>query len=430
MHSDNSRFDLESYTVGRNSLSTNKMRFFAKRSILLIALIGIVFAFAKSEQFGRSRTKIVSLDFSPDGKKLAVARNHAIEHLDADYEMYLADFSRSIHVLDTESGVSKELLRQPIPTEKVGDKEWLRILGQRPDYDKKLLPFSPIQFLNSGKLAVFDFATQNVEAIDVDSTTREPFVKLQPALKRPSLTPGWFRVLPDEQSIMLEDSQLNLLRYRIESGELGEMRPLGDPFYMNTQNLSLGPFIDLRILGRIFQTPRPIYGSCRHPQQSELAVATISQVCIVKFDGRIPKRFIAHMKIGSTVQYFPDGKKMVALFHDLMRFYDMEAKKMIEVVTNEEKFMTAFAISPDSKKFATGDNHGIVRIWDADTLELASVVKIDATWQLDWRVPYVLGFAWGMIAIVTYGFQPFKRRRPQFDVAESELIETPASLGG
>ncbi len=430
LHSDNSSFDLESYTVGRNSLSTNKMRFLAKRLILLIALIGIVFAFTRSEQFGRSKTKIVSLDFSPDGKKLAIARNHAVEHLDADYETYLADFSRSIHVLDIESGRSKVLLRQPIPMERVGDEEWLRILGQRPDYEKQLLPFSPVQFLKSGKLAVIDFAEQSVEEFDVETNRCAPLVKLQPATQGRLFTQGWFRVMPDEQSLMLEDSELNLLRYRIQSGELGEQLPLGEPFYMNTQNLSLGPFIDLRILGRIFQTPRPIYGSCRHPQQSELAVATVSQVCIVKFDGRIPKRFIAHMKIGSTVQYFPDGKKMVALFHDLMRFYDMEAKKIIKVVSNEEKFLTAFAISPDSKRFATGDNHGVVRIWDADSLEMTSAVKIDGKWQLDWRVPYVLGFAWGMIAIITYGFEPFKSRRPQFGAPESELLETQASLEG
>jgi WD40 repeat protein len=405
------------------------MRFLAKRTILLISLIGIVFAFTKSEQFGRSRIKIVSLDFSPDGKKLAVARNHAVEHFDADYQTYLADFSRSIHVLDLASGVSSELLREPIPVDRVGDEEWLRILGQRPDYEHPLLPFSPVQFLKTGKLAVFDFGTQSVEAFDVDSATRELLVKLQTVPGEKTLTPGWFRVLPDEQSVLVEDSQLDLFRYRIESGALGEPMPLGEPFYMNTQNLSLGPFIDLRILGRLFQTPRPIFGSSCHPQRSELAVATVSQICIVKFDGRIPKRLIAYMKIGSTVQYFPNGKRIVALFHDLMRFYDLEAKKLIAVVTNDEKFMTAFAISPDSTKFATGDNHGVVRIWDADTLKLASVIKLDGTWQLDWRVPYVLGFAWGLIAIITYGFEPFKRKRPQLGLPESELIETPASLG-
>lgn len=428
-HSDNSSFDLESYTVCRNSLSTNKMRFLAKRTILLIALIGIIFAFTRSEQFGRSRTKIVSLDFSPDGKKLAVSRNLAVEHLNADYETYLADFTRSIHVLETESGASHELLRQRIPVESVEDEEWLRILGQRPDFERQMLPFSPVQFLKSGKLAVFDFDTQCVEAIDVESKKREQFVRLLPEPSGKQLTLGWFRVMPDEQSVLVEDSALDLSRYQITNGELGELLPPGDPFYMNTQNLSLGPFVDLRILGRLFLTPRPIYGSCRHPQKSELAVATVSQICIIKFDGRIPKRFIAYMKIGSSVQYFPDGKKIVALFHDLMRFYDMEAKKLIKVVSNDEKFLTAFAISPDGKKFATGDNFGVVRIWDSDSLELASVVKIDATWQLDWRVPYVLGFAWGMIAIITIGFEPFWRTRPQFGMAEGDVIETPASVG-
>ena len=113
-----------------------------------------------------------------------------------------------------------------------------------------------------------------------------------------------------------------------------------------------------------------------------------------------------------------------------MRFYDMEAKKMTEVVTNQEKFMTAFAISPDSQKFATGDNHGVVRIWDADNLELVSAVKIDGTWQLDWRVPYILGFAWGLIAIITYGFEPFKRERPEFGATDDGVLKSQASLEG
>ena len=375
------------------------------RVILLLSLIAIAFLFTRSEQLGTLESKVVSLDFSPDGRKIAVAMNHALWKYDDQYKKKLDDFTRRISLIDLETDEYQVVYSEPIPVEGEIDyvEEWLRILVQRPNYDSDLMPYSPVQFLaNTNRLAYYNFETGSVETYDIDSGESRFLIKLEHAQGKRELTKGWFIIPPDGLSIFVEDTDLQLHRYGLDTESLEVKLPLGEPFYVNSQNLSWGPFIDLRVLGNI-QQPTPIYGASRNPIGQELAVSTVLQICFVKFDGRIPRRLLSHrLEVGSTILYSPDGKLMAAVHRDIIRFFSVDQQKTLKVVNNAERLISAFAVSPDSRYFATGDNYGKIRIWDTKNFELLATHSFNIDWRVHWLVPYGALFAWILYFIATF----------------------------
>ncbi len=382
------------------------------RVFLLLSLIGIAFLFTRSEQFGTLESKVVSLDFSPDGKHLGVAMNHALWNYDEEYRKKLSNFSRRVNLIDLESDKKTVIHSELVPVDaEIDYLEWSRILGQRPNYDDEeagLLPFSPIQFFAStNRLAYFNFENDAIETYDIDSGTTKFLITPRRKRANKKLTPGWFVIPPDGLSIIVEDEEFEIHRYRLDSDQLEVKLPLGEPFYMDSQNLSLGPFIDLRVLGGL-REPRPIYGASRNPNEQELAVATVLQICFVNFDGKIPRILMSRrLEVGSTILYSPDGQLMAAIHRDVIRFFS--DKMSIKAISNADKFVTAFAFSPDSTRFATGDNDGTIRVWDTKTFDLLSTHSFNLDWRVHWLLPFFAGFSWLLWFIATYGMKQKKK---------------------
>lgn len=391
------------------------------RILLLLSLIGIVFTFVKSEQFASGTTKITSLDYSADGKWLAVGQNHALEKVTESNQPYLGELSRSVFVVNAETRRSHELIREPLPLERIGDPEWLRILGQLPSYDGPKLPFSPVQFLpESKKLAVFKFETNSIDAFDLDTKSSEVLCAFPTDSE---FTLGWFRVVDDEISVIVEGDDLELSRYLMKEGKLDEQLPLGRPFYSNSVQLSLGPFLPVRMLPHQLKLPSPTYGVSLHPERDELAISSVLQVLLLDFSGEKIDKLYNKMKIGSIAVYQPNGKRMLSVFHNIIRIIDLDKLATVARITHEEKMITALAMLPDSSRFATGDNSGVVRIWDGETGDLVSKIRLGASWMVDWRVPYFLGFVWATVAFLVIGIGSARRGQRQSQNRRDEQSE-------
>jgi WD40 repeat protein len=78
---------------------------------MFVTLVAILLTFLRAEGCGRSFTKIGSVEFSPDGKRLVVARYNA---RDANVSMkaWWSDVSRTISIVNVESGTVERVLEQ------------------------------------------------------------------------------------------------------------------------------------------------------------------------------------------------------------------------------------------------------------------------------------------------------------------------------
>ena len=370
------------------------------RCVFLLSLVAIGFLFSRSEQFGKLESKVVSLDFSANGDWLAVSTNHALWDYDEEYARELSDFARKLHLVNLSDRTVKVFHEEPIPLgedTEISFEEWGRILGQRPNYEMGVLPFSPVQFVGD-QLVFVDFSSNQISGLDIHSSELT-HVSSFPASG--SWTLGWFLMLDSGDSVIFEDDEFQLHQFSIEDGMVGEI-PMCEPFYVDSQNLSLGGFVDLRMLGEISE-PRPIFGASCHPQKNELAVATVLQICFMRFDGSIPRRLMSHrLEVGSMIHYSPDGELMAAVHEDIVRFFSSRDRKTKIVITNAEQPITSFAWSPDNRFFATGDNLGTVRVWDVSTFELLASHNLVGDWRVHWFVPYLCGFVWTMLAIASF----------------------------
>jgi WD40 repeat protein len=86
--------------------------------------------------------------------------------------------------------------------------------------------------------------------------------------------------------------------------------------------------------------------------------STITKERIAVFDG--------HNDQISSLQFSRDGKQVASTSHDsTFRIWDCTAKKQVAVIADTGAL--TFLLSPNKQDAASGDNNGLVRIWDIQT---------------------------------------------------------------
>ena len=66
-----------------------------------------------------------------------------------------------------------------------------------------------------------------------------------------------------------------------------------------------------------------------------------------------------------AAEFFPDGRTLATAGGDgLVRFWDIYAGKMKNVLAGNTARIWSIAFSPDGKTLATGSADGVVRLWN------------------------------------------------------------------
>jgi len=110
------------------------------------------------------------------------------------------------------------------------------------------------------------------------------------------------------------------------------------------------------------------------PDEAQIASCSGSSICIWDVEtGGMLVGPMDHHDVILEIAYLPDGKRLVVSVEDDVRILDVEmGEPVFESLQGHTSSAYCVAVSPDGKWIASGSEDGTVRIWRAETGELAT----------------------------------------------------------
>ena len=386
--------------MGVRLLRLAMANFTTRRAVLAVTLALILLAFFWSEGCGPRYERISSLAFSPDGKRLAVAK-HDARDANNPLKGYLVNVCRTVSVLRVPS----------LRTESVVEQD-LRRGNQGPAFDLFHYAGNSLAFThNSNTLAVLDFGGGNVKSYDLDLSQMHVFIPNAMAL----------HVNADRTVLMtVTDWPKKTTLWNATTGE--ELRAITTTSFLpfpGAPSVAISPDAELiatsewpgvRLLNTEDGTQRAVLKGVRtrepfrltfSPAEEQVAVASRWWLRLYDFDGNQTAKLDSGREILAT-RFSPDGKGIAAALDRGIEVFEIRSGKRLHALRSGES-TTCLEYSPDGAYLAAGHADGRVTLWSIGSGKRVARVKPPGRYRLPWTVPALLLVIWALAKRWTRG---------------------------
>lgn len=321
--------------------------------------------------------KISCLAFSPDGTRLAVARNEArkARRPRVPSKKYLADVCRTVSILRVPS----------LQTETVIERDY-RAGNQGPAVDLFRFPGNSLAFRQDpGELALLESGGGKVWSCSVDGSPKRLIV--DPSLPVFSLHSSHDQTTwatGHDGGVTLWDAVTGKKLRTIWADLVGPHSTA--PFIAFSPDdklIAMVDFVRVTLWDTTTGAKRAdfvihddgsdynLWFACS-PVGEQLAVGLHAGARVYDFKGNQIAEVRPAGRVRS-VRFSPDGKELAAGTVSNIQVFDVRTGQSVRVLPSSER-TTCIAYSPDGRLLASGDGHGRVALWNAETGDLIARV--------------------------------------------------------
>jgi WD40 repeat protein len=331
--------------------------------LMAITLVSILMALVRSEGCGRRYSMASSLDFSPDGKRLVVARYDARD-ANVPLKGYKADASRTISIVDVESASVVDIVEHVLEPGNRGPAFGLYWPGRQS--------------------VVFGADADTVFLQDFRGTKVTPYVLSTRQCRQPLIDDSQFvlhlAISPDRMllamghapGVVLCDTRSGTEHLRITTDD---MPFLGSPLMAISADRTLiataGVETDVwnaKDGSRVISRRPPILdladAMAFSPVDHTLAIVTGGSLCVWDID-RNQERQLLRRSV-RTAAFSPDGKQIAAGQDNEVVLVDVATSQPVSEVRYIDGAISV-AYSPKGDVIAIGESDGDVVLWYPDS---------------------------------------------------------------
>ena len=362
-----------------------------RRGMAICSLVPILVAFIFSGGSGHRYSRLDSLSFSQDGKRLAVVMLNARD-ASVRLESSSADVARTISVFSVADGSLQRVVQQTV------------LYGnQGPAIDLSWNNGTSARFIGDDELYVLDFPAGDLGIFDLRMLPEAPAKKVSLPLPASALVDS-----PSRRIIAFcgkdQIAILDTLNESWEELEITGHLPLHSSMHFCWKPDSrTGSYLiydsSLKLCiwtlngetSHVTLSPKPPYSNC-------LAALSDSSV-LVAVDGEI-QRFSGQGESFEALEV-PQAYSRVAASHDgTLYAYGNDAQLTIRETVGDRvriiphEGISAIAFSPDASTLAVGDHRDYMTLYDISSREQIWSVRAPGYYRLPWTYPLVALLIW------------------------------------
>ena len=331
---------------------------------MFVTLVAILLTFVKAEGCGRAFVRIGSVEFSPDGKRLAVAKYNARD-ANTPLKLYMTDLLCTISVVNVESQRAEKVIEQ---TTKPGNQGPAFMLFE---YAGNCLAFGP----DENTLLVVEYGGGHVNQYDLTSGQKQSVfvfpvkdaLALTLSRDRTLLATGhpwgvalwnarsgkrlWKIVTPDMPFIHTPITAVSFdNRVVATAGSSGV-------WLWNASDGTSRGF--LRGLTPEFEVESLVYS----PTDDRIAIGLGCEVRVYESGKlRFSKGLTSGQQLIRILAFSPDGQRVAAALGNDVVVLDSFTGKQLATM-HRDHYCTSLAYAPDGTMLAVGDDAGQVALW-------------------------------------------------------------------
>jgi WD40 repeat protein len=399
------------------------MRQFSLTQLLMtVPLVAILLTLVKSEGCGTRYAMLGSLEFSPDGKQLLVVRYDARDS-NVRGKGYKSDISRTISILDVESGSVIAIVEQTLQLGDHGPAWELFREG------RKSAAFGE----EIGTVLVDEFGGGPVKVHDLNAgQSCRPFTgiaqqSLNLALSRDRkvLATGY-----GEDVVVWDAASGNQLQRITVTASSNPFQ--GSPAIAISSDGKLivtGGFTGVELWNVKAPSPAAPRGRLLFNEPAvALAFSPVDRTTAVAFGDRLSVYDVdtAHsrdllQRHVSSIAYSLDGRKLAAAADDEAILFDVDTGRRLGMLRLDNG-ATSVAVSPDGGVVAVGDWNGSLTLWDPTAEGEARTIAVPGRASYSWPLPLAALFVWAGFCCVIW---VRRRRHRSLHQTMADSVETP-----
>jgi WD40 repeat protein len=332
---------------------------------MFITLVAILLTFLKAEGCSKTYTKIGSLQFSADGKRLAAAR-YIGHDAHTPLKRYMADLSRTISIINTESHTLERVVEHATKPGNQGT------AFRSYSYVGNCVAFAP----NGTALFVADYDAKGVTRYDLTSGKGKHVIASanEDVLSLVLSHDGTVAAIGCSQGVELWDIQSGKqIRQIVTFGMAFAHAPA---VAMSLDGRTIVTAGDSGVClwntkdGSLRQGHTPLTAGCPFnmaysPASDRLAIDAEEELRVYQA-GKI--RSVTSLEPGFCLRPLalsPDGKRVASARDTDVLLFDADKGERITILSGDH-MVTSLAYSPDGKTLAVGNNAGEAVFWPLD----------------------------------------------------------------
>jgi WD40 repeat protein len=362
---------------------------------MFVTLVAILLTFLRTEGCGRPFVKIGSVEFSPDGKRLAVAKYNARD-AQTPLKLYLTDVSRTISIVNVETASAERVIEQTVKTGNQGPA--FSIYG----YVSNCIGFGPCE----NTLLVTEYGGRRVYQFDLTSGQKrlsaafpDEYVNALLLSRDRSLV-----AIGRSSNVALSDAKSGKTRQSIIAEDMPfKATPIMAVSFDNRLVATAGgsgvlvwDIAKRSCLGSIrgLAPDKPIRAIVFSPTDGRLAIGLDGEVRVYDSGNiKLSKRLSGGEEWLRSIAFSPDGKTIAAAQGKEVALFDSATGRSLTTLQGDES-ISSLAYSPDGARLAVGDYAGRVALWTPGKNTPPTMIDVPGRAGHPWPYSVIALFLW------------------------------------
>jgi WD40 repeat protein len=363
---------------------------------MFITLVAILLTFLKAEGCSTTYTKIGSLQFSSDGKHLAAAR-YIGHDAHTPLKRYLADLSRTISIINTESHTLERIVEHATKPGNQGP------AFRSYSYVGNCVAFAP----NGTALFVAGYDAKGVTRYDLTSGKGRQVIASadEDVLSLVLSHDGTVAAIGCSQGVELWDIQSGKRIRQIVTFGMAFAHAPAVAMSLDGRTIMTAGDSGVRLWntedGSLRQGHTPLIAGCPFnmaysPASDRLAIDAEEELRVYQA-GKI--KSVAPLEPGFYLRPLamsPDGKRVASARDNDVLLFDADKGERITTLSGDHR-VTSLAYSPDGKTLAVGNDAGEAVFWPLDRNEQPATVAIPGAPGHHWIASVIALALWGLL---------------------------------